>query len=172
MRIIFPLSALLLASACSTVVPAPPQEPAPAPAPTPVPPPAEPVQGDWTEWPLAQGDWTYRTESGGSIASFGPQNIQASFTIRCARDRKQLILSRAGNVADNGAQMTLTTTSAAQSYPARSNGNYTSITLSGADYMMDRIAFSRGRFAVETTGLASLAIPIWPEFTRVVEDCR
>src|SRR5690606_42096591 len=105
-------------------------------------------------------------------ASYGPSSIQASFTFRCARGRKQLILSRAGNVPDNGAQMTLTITPAAQSYPARSNGNYTSITLSGTDYMMHRIAFSRGRFAVETTGLASLAIPIWPEFTRVVEDCR
>ena len=40
------------------------------------------------------------------------------------------------------------------------------------EYMLDRIAFSRGRFAVQTTGLTSLAIPIWPEFTRVVEDCR
>ncbi|HEY9091858.1 hypothetical protein [Parasphingorhabdus sp.] len=153
------------------MVPEPPQEPAPTPAPA-APPPAQPAQSDWTEWPLAQGDWTYRAESRGSIASFGPQNMQASFTIRCERDRNQLVLSRAGTTANSGAQMTLRTTSAAQSYPARNSGNYAAISLPATDYMMDRIAFSRGRFAVETTGLPHLAIPIWPEFTRVVEDCR
>lgn len=71
--------------------------------------------------------------------------------------------------------MTLRASSGLQSYPARNSGgplNYAAIALPVDDYMMDRIAFSRGRFAVETSGLLSLAIPIWPEFTRVVEDCR
>lgn len=61
------------------------------------------------------------------------------------------------------------------SYPAGNNGArppYAAIAVSPGDIMMDRIAYSRGRFAVETSGLQSLAIPVWPEFSRVVEDCR
>ena len=168
MRITLTLSALLFTAGCA-VVPPPPQAPAPAPA---APPPAQPVSGDWTEWPLAQGDWVYRAENRGSIASFGPRNMAASFSIRCDQDRKQLILSRAGAAANTGAQMTLRATSGQQSYPVRNSGGYAVISVPVTDYMMDRIAFSRGRFAVETTGIASLAIPTWPEFTRVVEDCR
>jgi hypothetical protein len=34
------------------------------------------------------------------------------------------------------------------------------------------MAFSRGRFAIETAGLPTLYVPSWPEVSRVVEDCR
>ncbi|MEW4467346.1 hypothetical protein AB1K62_05905 [Parasphingorhabdus sp. JC815] len=186
MRITFALSAIFLASGCSAVVPAPtqpsPQTPVSTPKPAPTPPPAstppsapQPLRGDWTEWPLANGDWTYQAGNRGSTASFGPPDGQASFTIRCDKSRQQLILSRAGAVANSGAQMTLMASSGQQTYPARNTGSqpsYAAISLSATEYMMDRIAFSRGRFAVRTTGLPPLAIPIWPEFTRVVEDCR
>ena len=35
-----------------------------------------------------------------------------------------------------------------------------------------RAAFSKGRFAIETPGLATLYVPSYPEITRVIEDCR
>ncbi len=186
MRITFAFSAILLAAGCSGVVPAPtpapaetqvptpPPAPTPAPAPSPTPPP-EPMRGVWTDWPLAKGNWVYRADERGSIALFGPPNMEATFLIRCDQGRNQLFLSREGVVPETGAQMTLRASSGMQSYPARNSGgplDYAAIALPVTDYMMDRIAFSRGRFAVETTGLRSLAIPIWPEFTRVVEDCR
>ncbi len=181
MRITFAFSAILLASGCSAVVPsqtpAPTETPAPVPTLVPAPAPALVSQpsGDWTDWPLAQGDWVYRKDDRGSIALFGAPNAEATFMIRCDQGRNQLFLSREGVVADSGAQMTLRASSGLQSYPTRNSGgplNYAAIALPVNDYMMDRIAFSRGRFAVETSGLPSLAIPIWPEFTRVVEDCR
>ena len=180
MRIIFALSAIFLVSGCTAVVPAPaqpsPQAPAPTPAPASTSPSSQqPEGGDWTGWPLANGDWTYKVDNRGSIASFGPRNMQASFTIRCDKSRNQLILSRAGAPVNSGALMTLSASSGQQSYPVQNTGgqsNYAAISLPATDYMMDRIIFSRGRFGVETTGLLPLAIPIWPEFTRVVEDCR
>ncbi|QTD55259.1 hypothetical protein [Parasphingorhabdus cellanae] len=190
MRITLPFFAILLAAGCSAVVPSPTAAPAQTPAPSPAPAPASapvsaptatpapapaPVSGDWTDWPIAQGDWVYRRDERGSIALFGPPNAEATFMIRCDQGRNQLFLSREGIVANSGAQMTLRASSGLQSYPARNSGgalNYAAAVLPVNDYMMDRIAFSRGRFAVETTGLAPLAIPIWPEFTRIVEDCR
>jgi hypothetical protein len=45
-------------------------------------------------------------------------------------------------------------------------------TLQARDPLLDAIALSRGRFAVETGGLETLYLPAWPEITRVVEDCR
>ncbi|MGB5725326.1 MAG: hypothetical protein WBM39_13030 [Parasphingorhabdus sp.] len=71
--------------------------------------------------------------------------------------------------------MVLRASAGLQSYPASNSGgtpNYVAISVAPRDMMMDRIAYSRGRFAVETDGLQSLAIPVWPEFSRVVEDCR
>jgi len=41
-----------------------------------------------------------------------------------------------------------------------------------SDPLLDAMAFSRGRFSVETTGQPTLYVPSWPEVSRVVEDCR
>ncbi len=178
MRIIsspFCFSLVLLAlTACST---APPE---PAPAPQPVKPVAKPVsapaqpEGDWIDWPITPGDWVYREDARGSLALFGETGRPAIFIIRCDQSQRQLFLSRAGSVG-SGATMVLRASAGMQSYPARNSGGtppYAAITVTPGDIMMDRIAYSRGRFAVETSGLQSIAIPVWPEFSRVVEDCR
>ena len=47
-----------------------------------------------------------------------------------------------------------------------------SVTLSANDRLLDAMAFSRGRFAIETAGLPTLYVPSWAEVSRVVEDCR
>ena len=46
------------------------------------------------------------------------------------------------------------------------------LTLPARDSLLDAVAFSRGRFAVETAGLPTLYVPSWPEVSRVIEDCR
>ena len=40
------------------------------------------------------------------------------------------------------------------------------------DPLLDAMAFSRGRFAVEVSGGPTLVVPAYPEVTRVIEDCR
>ena len=165
---------LLALAGCSTAPP----EPAPAPPPvkavaTPEPEP-EPLQGEWIDWPITPGTWTYRKDDRGSLALFGEVGRDANFIIRCDQSRRQLYLSRPGSV-DEGASMKLLASAGQASYPATNSGgtpSYAAIAVSPGDIMMDRIAYSRGRFAVETSGLQSLAIPAWPEFSRVVEDCR
>jgi hypothetical protein len=131
-------------------------------------------KGDWIDWPITPGTWVYRKDDRGSLALFGKADRDAIFIIRCDRSRRQLFLSRAGTVRDGG-KMVLRASAGQQSYPANNSGgtpHYAAISVSPGDIMMDRISYSRGRFAVEINGLESLAIPAWPEFSRVVEDCR
>lgn len=40
------------------------------------------------------------------------------------------------------------------------------------DVVLDQIAYSRGRFALEAAGLPMLILPPWAEVARVIEDCR
>ncbi|HCY02645.1 MAG TPA: hypothetical protein DHU71_07085, partial [Erythrobacter sp.] len=45
-------------------------------------------------------------------------------------------------------------------------------TLAANDPLLDAMAVTRGRFAVETPGLSTLYLPPWAEVSRVIEDCR
>jgi hypothetical protein len=45
-------------------------------------------------------------------------------------------------------------------------------TLAASDPLLDAIAFSRGRIAIEAPGTPLLIVPSWPEPARVIEDCR
>jgi len=47
-----------------------------------------------------------------------------------------------------------------------------SVVLTARDPLLDAMAFSRGRFAVEVAGQPSLYVPSWTEVSRVIEDCR
>ena len=44
--------------------------------------------------------------------------------------------------------------------------------LSANDRLLDAMALSKGRFAVEVPGTTTLYLPSWAEVTRVIEDCR
>jgi hypothetical protein len=73
------------------------------------------------------------------------------------------------------AQMVVRTTFGVVQWPATTDGRtlpHTVAIRAAGDGALDQIAFSRGRFAVEAPGLASLIVPAWPEVTRVIEDCR
>ena len=174
------IAALVSLIAVSACVPqqAPPPPPAPAPTPppvqTPTPPPVQPLAEDWRDWPITAGDWVYRDDARGSIALFGAPNEAAQFLIRCDVSRRSIFLSRAGQSA-GPVSMTLRASTGLKQYTAGNAGGsppYIATELQVMDDILDKIAFSRGRFIVEVAGTTPLAIPIYPEFTRVVEDCR
>ena len=47
-----------------------------------------------------------------------------------------------------------------------------SATLPNRDPRLDRIAFSRGRFALEASNGSTLTLPVQSEIGRLIEDCR
>lgn len=150
--------------------------PRPAPAPTP-PPPARPVAPppappappplDWQDAPVSEGDWVYRDEARGASAAFGNPGA-AAFTIRCDAGRR---ISLARTSAGDGA-LIVRTTFGERALPATLQSGALVATVNASDPLLDSIAFSRGRFAVEAPGAPLLIIPAWPEPARVIEDCR
>ena len=179
-------SVCLLAATLSSCVPASPQSSSgggnvptrPAPQPTePSPQPAQPVapvmQGDWSYWPVTPGDWVYRRDERGSIALFGEAGRDALVSLRCDSGRRTLYLSRAGT-AQEPTTMTLRASQGLQSYTANpvSGASYVAAAIAPNDEMLDKLAYSRGRFLVDVTGMAPLKLPSWAEVARVVEDCR
>ncbi len=157
------LAAALLGSCAPR--PAPPAPaPAPAPPPPPVQPPAPPpIAPGWEDAPLSGGDWSFGDAQGRSRALFGAQ-----FAIECeAPGRIRLVRAGAG-----GNALTVRTSNALRSLPAAVQSDGLAARLSAGDPLLDAIAFSRGRFAVEAAGVPPLVLPAWPEPARVVEDCR
>jgi hypothetical protein len=158
------LAALALAG-CATQAPAPvappPAPPAPPPVPPPAPPPPPPPPQDWRDIALTPGDWTYRPEPAGSVASFGA--AAPAFELRCLPATRQVVMERTG--ASAGARLVVRT-----SFGEHVIADGTP--LPAADPLLDQMAFSRGRFTVAAEGLPMLVIPAWPEPARTIEDCR
>ncbi len=130
--------------------------------------------GAWIDWPIARGDWVYRQDTRGSIALFGERGQDALLTLRCDKKENILFFSRAGN-PQNGTKMTIRTSHTLKSYNVSPTGvvpAYAVIAITPSDGMLDALVYTRGRFAVETDGMVSIAVPSWAEIAHVIEDCR
>jgi hypothetical protein len=131
-----------------------------APPPVPAPPPPEQSQQDRPDPPLTPGDWSYAEGAGGSVARFGPAGAER-FSLRCDSSRRRIVLTREGS----SAALRVRTTYGQRALAPGAE-------LAADDPLLDEMAFSRGRFAVEAEGLAPLILPTWPEPARVIGDCR
>jgi hypothetical protein len=148
--------------------PAPPQ-PLPAPAPEPAP---APTSMEWHDRPVAAGNWTYGPEAGGTAARYGGSPAAPLLILRCDPATRRISVTRPG--AAQGS-MTIRTSYGAMAWPASGASGaapQTVATRAASDPALDQIAYSRGKFAVEVTGLAPLTLPNWAEISRVIEDCR
>jgi len=177
----------LLLSAC---VGPPADRAAPAPAPAratpqparPAPPPASVAEqasdAGLTEWqyrPVVPGSWTYRVEGNGSVATFG--SGAETVTLRCDRASRRISLGRAasGQASGNADAITLRTSYGAVVWPATFMGGASPqmvATRTASDAVLDQLAYSRGKFALESAGQPALILPAWAEIGRVIEDCR
>jgi hypothetical protein len=94
--------------------------------------------------------------------------------LRCDAATRRVTLTRAG-AATGALPLTVITTTATrplEATPVPGDPSRVGVTFSAGDPALDAMAFSRGRFAIEVTGLPALYLPAWPEVGRVVDDCR
>lgn len=129
---------------------------------------------DWRDAALAGGTWRYdHAADGGSRATFGPAGAAPLAVLRCDIGHRQVTLWRAGHASGTqpASIHTSTVTRPLGASPAP-DGSGMTITLPAGDRLLDAMAFSRGRFAIDMSGLAPLVLPAWAEVGRVVEDCR
>lgn len=120
---------------------------------------------------VAPGVWRYQQDPRGSIALYGVVGSDAIFTLRCDLARGRVFASVPGTV-DTG--LTLHASTSVKSFAAVLAGGssgYLAVEFDVADPFLDALAFSRGRIGVDH-GSVRIALPAWPEFTRVIEDCR
>ena len=152
-------AATLLVAGCTAVpkAEAPPPAPTPTPAPTPPPPPA-PAKS-WEDRALTAGAWRY--DAGSRTASFVQSgNPSPLLSLACSGGSIRLTSGLDGNVA-------LRTSAGVDQIRFDDGG----ASVPSRDARLDRIAFSRGRFALEgTTG--ALTLPVQSEIGRAIEDCR
>lgn len=115
------------------------------------------------------GNWTYS----GGIARYGSPG-GTLFALSCNRTQGTIALVRTGSSATS-LPMTVATTSVTQALsvdPAPGGQPQLIATLRAGDPLLDAMAFSRGRFAIEVNGLPTLYLPAWAEIGRAIEDCR
>ena len=167
-RILVP--GLFLAIAGCVAPSSPPPKPAPpAPVPTPAPAPPPPVRsGDWRDWPLTPGDWSYRRAGTHTEAAYGEPGMKPVLVMRCDRAGQRVRLIWATAAA--GPVTVLTTDGATPRAAGRSEAGL-EVDFATRDPLLDQMAFSRGRFMLLAGGQAVI-VPAWPEVSRVIEDCR
>jgi hypothetical protein len=123
--------------------------------------------------PQTPGDWRYVPTSTGGEARFGEAASEARFTLRCVRASGSVELIRNGAFAGDAAMIVRTESASRRlaGVPMMDSSGLRAV-LSGSDPLLDAMAFSKGRFAIEAPGAPTLYLPSWPEVTRVIEDCR
>ena len=178
MTLRYPANAFVCFALAACVPPAPEPTPAP-PAALPAPAPASVVlpspsvaPASWVDAPQTPGDWSYGRIDGGSLARFGASS--PVFGVGCMAGSARVVLLRYG--ADSSAEtpMIVRTETADRALAAQpsNDGGSVSAALPVRDPLLDAMAFSKGRFAVEVAGAPAVYLPAWPEVTRVIEDCR
>lgn len=162
-------ASLSLVAACSER-PTPPPAPTPSPAPAPRPAPVAPTPHvDWRQAPITPGDWRWGMEGGQSVARFAGGEL----VLRCDARGTSVTLLRSGRGPGGAVPVTVQTSKLDRQLTGRAqDGGGVAVTLPVHDPLLDAMAFSRGRFAIEVSGQPTLYVPSWPEVSRVIEDCR
>lgn len=106
--------------------------------------------------------------------------MAAQLTIRCEMGSHSLTVSRAGSSSPDQivGQMTIHTSFGDVQWPVvagqapGASTPYALSTRAAVDGTFDKMAYSRGRFAIEAPGTQPISVPAWAEVSRVIEDCR
>lgn len=127
---------------------------------------------NWLDQPRTPGDWVYSQTvsqsraqylgAGGDVfalqCDFSSRQMRLDHPVAAAKAGMMRIRTETGDRVFNAAPLAATSTN--------------SVTLSARDPLLDAMAITKGRFAVEMEGAPTLYLPSWAEITRVIEDCR
>jgi hypothetical protein len=164
-------------SSCAVPHPIPPVMVPPV-AVSPAPPPPVKPPANWRDLPVTPGEWSWQLEGNRSVARFGMSTAAPLVMLSCDRAAGQILLARAetgSEIPGIHIPMAISTTTGTRpltSEPAVSQPGWVTVAIRVHDPILDAMAFSRGRFALDIAGLPMLALPSWPEVSRVIEDCR
>lgn len=144
----------------------------PAPAP-PRPLPAR-IDDRWMDLPATPGDWRHQMAQGFSMAVFAGPGQPDAFILSCNLQTRDFSLQRATTVRVPAAMTirTETLTRTLDPAPAMARNPHLTVSIPAADPLLDAMALSKGRFAIEVEGVPPLILPSWAEVSRVIEDCR
>ena len=159
--------------ATPTPSPTPVPTPTPSPAPAPLPVIDEPQFDNYLDAPQTDGTWLYLDEGSEQLAIFGTGPGESVFIVRCASG--VVALARASDSAASQTRaMSVTTETVTRQLVANpiANRGLVASGLRPDDPLLDAMAITKGRFAVEVEGERTLYLPAWAEVSRVIEDCR
>lgn len=125
--------------------------------------------------PKSPGDWFYRAVPPFSYAVYGASDTQFDFVMRCDRATRTISIGRVSNQRVQQPMQIRTESSDRLLTAVPRQGSMETLLgadLQATDPILDAMAISKGRFAVEVAGEATMYIPSWPEVTRLIEDCR
>ena len=129
--------------------------------------------------PRTSGNWSYN-DLGFATQALYSNDGQDVFVIQCmvedpASSTKRIALGRPGTF-DTDVPMRILTETTERGFTAKSftygPTSGVRVFISARDPLLDAMALTKGRFAVETSGSPTLYLPAWAEVTRVIEDCR
>lgn len=175
---IVPAFALAL-SACASSTNTPDQSPSPAPAARPAPTPAQqaptviPAEppSNWADRPATPGSWRYAARDAASEATFGLSGQMPLARLLCAPGSRTVTVFLP-RIAGREPLVAIQTESLSRTLPLLTNEDGAYVSLTADDPLLDAMALSKGRFAIQATGLPLLILPSWAEVSRVIEDCR
>lgn len=114
-------------------------------------------------------------EKDGTAARFSALGAMPLLVLRCDLARRIVIILRP-TANDSPVAAMISTNSGTRNLTAKPAVNVEpkalAIELDPRDAVLDQMAFSRGRFAIEMGRLPTLILPSWAEVGRVIEDCR
>lgn len=130
-----------------------------------------PADLQWIDAPLTPGTWIYQDQSGGGIGLFSGARGEPLLMLECDRETGPGVrLFILGQGSPRLAVIrTETTSRSLQLSPAEGAAG---TLIAPADPLLDAMALSKGRFAVEVEGHSPLYLPSYAEVSRVIEDCR
>jgi hypothetical protein len=156
----------------ASCAPAPPPKVVSAPPPAPIPAPATVAPASWRDGPLTEGTWRYVPGEVVSSARYGRDGASPALIVRCDRTTHQIAVLRSGLAAELSFMMSSGVERRAAGRMDEAAVPMTGVLLAANDGLLDRMVFSRGRFAIGAPGLPVIVAPAWAEPARSIQDCR